>query len=110
MIGKTNPIRSKKLMAASNGRPCSYCGIQDGTIVRAHYTGFRQHQYGKGRSIKGHDLIAADLCQSCHAAFDGMQMGDGETRLERSIDQSEKFLHCVALTLVADYHEGLLKT
>ena len=110
MFEKTVPIRDKKLTQASNGRPCSNCERNDGTIVRAHYSGFRQHQYGKGKGIKGHDLIAADLCCECHALFDMYEMGRGDDPFLRDIDQSEKFLNCVIVTLVRDYKEGVLKT
>ena len=113
MIEKTAPIRSKKLMAAARDRSCINCGRDDGTIVRAHYTGYRQHQYGKGRGIKGHDLLAADLCMECHASFDRLDMGEDVTEnnntIVKTIDQSEKFLHCIALTLVRDFKAGLIK-
>ena len=78
------------------------CDAQDGTIVRAHYSGIRQHQYGKGRGIKGHDLIAADLCYRCHQSFDSYANATTE------IDRSEQFLHCVILTILADWREGLI--
>ena len=110
VIEKTEPIRDKNLTDASRDRPCSCCGARDGTVVRCHYSGMRQHIYGKGRSIKGHDLIAADLCIKCHYKFDNYQMGKGETKYQRDIDQSEQFLHCVALTLVRDYKEGVIST
>lgn len=71
----------------------------------------RQHIYGKGRSIKGHDLIAADLCGECHAEFDNLKGFDSEPdRDTRKALLSERFLHCVALTLVLDFKEGVLKT
>lgn len=109
---KVNPIRSKKAMAAANGRSCVNCGTQDGTVVRAHYTGLRQQLYGKGRGIKGHDCIAADLCQRCHSKFDQMKMGSSltsdSTTIVKKMDQSEQFLHLCALTLVRDIEEGVL--
>ena len=103
MIGKIDPIRSKKITDAAKGRTCVNCGCDDGTIVRAHYSGIRQHQYGKGRGIKGHDAIAADLCRACHEKFDGY--GNSES----AIDRSEQFLHCCALTLVRDIRDGVYK-
>lgn len=108
MIEKTAPIRSKKLMRAARGRSCVNCGACDGTVVRAHYTGMRQHAFGKGKGIKGHDLIGADLCQRCHASFDRLEVGTGETGLLRKIDSSEQFLFLVAQTLVRDFKEGVI--
>jgi len=102
MIGKIDPIRSTKLTQASKGRSCVNCGCDDGTIVRAHYSGIRQHSYGKGTRIKGHDCIAADLCKKCHTKFDGYTTGNG-------IDESEQFLHLCALTLVRDIRDGVYK-
>ena len=102
-------IRSKKLTNAARDRSCASCGACDGTIVRAHYSGMRQHSYGKGRGIKGHDCIAADLCQKCHTGFDNYEMGKGDTKLQRDIDQSEQFLHCCALTLILDIEQGVIK-
>jgi len=109
VIGKLEPIRSTKLTQASKGRTCVNCGADDGTIVRAHYSGIRQHQYGKGRGGKGHDVIAADLCASCHFAFDSYQIGHGATKFERDIDHSEQFLHCCVMTLVRDIRDGVYK-
>ena len=102
MIGKLDPIRSTKLTQASKGRTCVNCGADDGTIVRAHYSGIRALSYGKGRGIKGHDVIAADLCARCHNRLD--QYTDGN-----AIDQSEQFLHLCALTLVRDIRDGVYK-
>ena len=110
MIGqKEQIIRSKKITDAARGRSCVNCMSNDGTVVRAHYSGMRQHQYGKGRGIKGHDCIAADLCQRCHAKFDSYQVATGETQLQRDIDHSEQFLHLCFLTLVRDIQEGVYK-
>ena len=100
-------IRSKKITQAAKGRSCVCCGVEDGTIVRAHYSGMRQHQYGKGRGIKGHDCVAADLCIRCHGKFDKYEMGNGETSELRAIDQSEQFLHFCVMTVVRDIDEGV---
>ena len=100
-----SPYRNKKLLAASNGRPCVRCHKNDGTTVRAHYTGVRQHQYGKGLGQKGHDFISADLCGSCHAHFDQYQGANTSTK----IDLSEEFLHLCMLSLARDFEEGIIK-
>jgi hypothetical protein len=102
-------IRSKRITQAAKDRSCANCGINDGTIVRAHYSGMRQHQYGKGRGIKGHDCVAADLCLVCHGKFDNYEMGEGDTKELRHIDQSEQFLHLCVMTLIKDIEEGIYK-
>lgn len=102
-------IRSKKITDAARDRACVNCNAQDGTIVRAHYSGPRQHQYGKGRGIKGHDCVAADLCQKCHNQFDSYKVGQGATQMLRDIDHSEQFLHLCILTLIRDIEEGVYK-
>jgi len=100
--------RNKKLLQASKGRSCVRCGADDGTIVRAHYTGRRQHNYGKGMGCKGSDLVAADLCFRCHKDFDE-HWDLGEDGENGKIRQSEDFLHCIMLTLLRDLEEGILK-
>ena len=102
-------IRSKKITQAAKDRSCVCCGVEDGTIVRAHYSGMRQHEYGKGCAIKGHDCIAADLCQSCHRQFDTYAMGKGETKILRQIDQSEQFLHYCMMTFLRDIEAGIYR-
>lgn len=86
-------------MDASHGRSCVRCGRDDGTTVRAHYTGTRQHWYGKGRGIKGHDLIAADLCYGCHQQLD-QPNGDSE--------RDEEWSHLCWMTVLRDHEDGLI--
>jgi hypothetical protein len=78
------------------------CGSDDGTSVWAHYTGLRQHQYGKGKGIKGSDIIGAHLCYACHTELDQPQQ-------RKSVEASEEFLHCVALTLIRLVEQEILK-
>ncbi len=52
---------------AANGAACMNCGITDSTVVLCHYSGMRQHMYGKGRGRKGEDFYAAPQCVRCHA-------------------------------------------
>lgn len=110
MLNKIDPIRSKKLTNASRDRSCVCCEGNDGSIVRCHYSGLRQHAFGKGRGIKGHDLIAADLCQSCHKKLDSYEVAEGETKFQRQIDHSEQFLFYCFLTTVRDFKEGVIVT
>jgi|TARA_R100001530_G_scaffold63710_3_gene45810 hypothetical protein len=101
-------IRSKKLLAAARGASCVNCGRRDGTIVAAHYQGLRSPQYGKGKGQKPHDILVADLCHTCHTAFDGYEMGQG-TGLEKKIDASEQFQHLILKTLIRRINEGIIK-
>lgn len=101
-LQKRIPYRNKKLLKASNGRSCVRCHIDDGTIVRAHYTGFRQHTFGKGTSQKCDDHASADLCIECHTYF------DQETQ-HKSIEKSEEFLTLILLTLKRDFEEGVIR-
>lgn len=90
-----------KLTAAADGEPCVRCG-SIGTTVSCHYSGLRQHAYGKGRGIRGSDLAAADLCMQCHQHFDGYETPNDWER-------SEEFLHCCILTIIRRYEKGILR-
>ena len=111
-------IRSKKYLEAARDQSCVCCGSQDGTVVGCHYTGIRQHLFGKGRGIKCHDVCVADLCSKCHAKFDGMDVskfasetgaGAGERNYMRKIDASEQFMYLVLQTLVRRIEQGLVE-
>lgn len=52
---------------AAKGQPCMNCHRVFETVVLAHYSGQRQHAFGKGRGIKGNDKAAAPQCMECHA-------------------------------------------
>jgi hypothetical protein len=95
-----------KLRNAARGQSCVRCGVQDGTVILAHYSGPHQHKFGKGTGIKGHDAAAADLCVDCHRFFD-------EYRSEVSegwrIARSEEFLAACLLTVIRRIQQGVLK-
>ncbi len=99
---KQRTWRSPKYLNAAKGQYCVKCFADDGTIVAAHYTGLRQHIYGKGRSVKGSDILTADLCWSCHEYFDNPDE-------RKSIRRSEEFLNCIAITLMRRLEQGVLK-
>lgn len=95
---------------AAEGQSCVHCGVRDGTVVAAHYQGMRQSQYGKGKGIKPHDLMIADLCGKCHYRFDNDKIvADSIKGYARQVDHSEEFLHCVALTWIRRVNQGVLK-
>ena len=105
---KTNIVREKKILKASNGRSCINCGREDGTIVRAHYSGYRSQSYGKGKGIKCHDHISADLCDTCHDTFDRYKGKKGLMSFQEKVDLSEQFLHLCVLSLARDFQEGVI--
>jgi len=104
-ISKLSPYRNKKLLAAADGEPCVRCGSNEG-VSSCHYTGFRQHAYGKGKSIKCSDLMSAYLCGECHRYFDEYIKPQDLHLTE--IEDSEDFLHCIALTNIRRIEQGVL--
>ena len=120
-LQKLNPYRNKKLLAGAKDESCVRCGSHEG-VSSCHYTGFRQHLYGKGRGIKCSDLMSAYLCSHCHVYFDVEFGGIPNNRTSMAISQqehkdrdnkvislSEEFLHCIALTNIRRIEQGLLK-
>jgi hypothetical protein len=100
-LGKSGVIRDQRLRDDAKDQACVRCDINDGTVVSAHYTGFRQIPYGKGTGHKVHDLITAWLCLTCHQHFDQPQQ-------RKSIEASEEFLHLVTLTNCKRFQMGML--
>jgi hypothetical protein len=73
---------------------CVRCGAQDGTVVPAHYSGFRKFRYGRGLAMKVDDRLVANLCRTCHETMDTVRTDD--------VAHSEEFLHLIALTIIDD--------
>lgn len=61
-------FRSPKLLQSAEGQPCANCGKNDGTTVAAHLNSVA---FGKGVGVKCPDSLVADLCDVCHACYDG---------------------------------------
>lgn len=101
-------LRSRAMLNGARDQACVHCGVRDGTVVAAHYQGMRSTLYGKGKSIKPSDLMIADLCGRCHSLFDSHEASSLSDRYLRKIDQSEKFLHCIMLTLERRIQQGIL--
>ena len=93
------------MLAGARDQSCVNCGVSDGTIVSAHYTGLRGHLLGKGKGIKCHDLMIADLCYKCHHSFD---VGYDGSSFEKKIDLSEQFLYLIAQTLLRRVDQGII--
>jgi hypothetical protein len=100
------PIRSKEMLASARGQACICCNSMDGTVVAAHYTGFRQHSLGKGTGIKCGDIFTAHLCRKCHAKFDSLDISTFIDRYMRKIDQSEQFMFLILKTWEKLYLQG----
>lgn len=92
----------RKITEAARGESCVRCGARDGTVVLAHYTGWRQAAFGKGRGCKGSDLIGAHLCMDCHEYFD-------RPAARKSIEVSEEFLFLVCLTVIRLQSRGVIR-
>lgn len=105
MIKQKN-YRSKKLLDAARDCPCCMMCDKpnDGTIVAAHYQGFRQHALGKGTGIKPSDAAAAFICSECHDMVDGRTPGASQNQIERS----EEFLFAVVKTHDYLLSEGVM--
>ena len=74
------------------GSVCVRCGAEDGTIVPAHYSGFRKGLYGSGMGAKVDDRLTADLCRKCHAYMDAVRIDDTH--------HSEEFLHLIIMSML----------
>ena len=93
-----------KLRQSAKDQSCVACGIQDGSVVLAHYFGARRHAYGGGMGRKGHDAVAAHLCARCHKRMDT----DSKDKENRWL-HSEEFLHYCSLTWIRWIMDGTLK-
>ncbi len=97
---------AKEMLASAKGQACICCGINDGTIVAAHYQGFRSHSLGKGTGIKPHNLFIAHLCSKCHAVFDSYDSSNFPDLFMRKIDRSEAFLYMIVKTWERLFNQG----
>ena len=95
---------AKRIMAdARSGKSCIACGREGATYGR-HYNGQRSHQYGKGRGIKCHPFLVADLCHMCDIEF---QEGSVEKYNIAGRDEySEAFQHWCLMSLIRREKEG----
>tara|TARA_Y100000996_G_C22040614_1_gene444888 strand:+ start:120 stop:428 length:309 start_codon:yes stop_codon:yes gene_type:complete len=93
------------MLEGAKDQACVNCGVRDGTVVAAHYTGLRSHLFGKGTGHKPHDLCVADLCSHCHYHFD---VAGGGTSFEQKIDKSEQFLFNILKTLIRRTDQGVI--
>jgi len=96
--------RIKKILNAAKDAPCVRCG-RDGETRACHFNGTYQHQYGKGRGIKGHDMATAELCHTCDQIFT-----EGSTNGFLSKDDRDaQFLHLITMTNIRRFERGVFK-
>ena len=92
--------------ARSSYNPCIRCSSIGRTCGR-HYNGQRQHQYGKGRGIKCHPLLVADLCDECDANFQEGSVPKSDPA-ERDI-YSESFQHWCLMSAIRRFERGIFE-
>lgn len=73
-------MKNRSYTDAANGQSCVICGINDGSVVSAHYSGLGAGALGKGLGLKAGDLFVADLCSRCHAEMDSYEAGNDTAR------------------------------
>lgn len=93
---KTKPKRRQVADPDAEHRPCIRYD-REGETRNCHYNGFRQHVYGKGRSIKADDSMTAEFCQACDDLFSEKSYPKWVGG-SKSIERSEEFLHWIAMT------------
>lgn len=104
---KLKVFRSKKILAAARGEACVNCGIQDDTVVAAHYSGINAAMPGKGTGIKGHDFAVAFFCKKCHDNFDNRVKDKDYEFLDES-HRSMMFLLLILKTQARLFEKGIL--
>lgn len=65
--------RNKKLRESARGQDCQLqipgvCNHDPETVVWCHLNG---HEFGKGASLKAHDIFGFYGCSACHDVYDG---------------------------------------
>jgi hypothetical protein len=78
-LAKTEYYRSEAMMVAVRGFACGNCGARTDGVCGAHPN---WSWAAKGKSIKGHDLVAA-MCAACHCPI--LDQGKDLSREEREM-------------------------
>lgn len=91
----------ERLRQAAKGQACVRCGVEDGTVVLAHYTGARRLSYQQ--RTKSHDLVGAHLCLLCH-----QHMDTGSRVKAARWEHSEQFQHYCLLTAIRLWEQGVI--
>ena len=91
------------LTRKAKGQDCIKCHGPD--AYACHYNGPRQLVFGKGRSIKCHDLMTAEFCSRCDAEF---TEGSTDPRWKDKWDRSEEFMYWISLTNIRRYNNEII--
>lgn len=100
-------IRSEKVLRSAKGQECSarfpgICNHNPETTVWAHLNGAA---FGKGASIKAHDVLGFHACSSCHAYYD---VGHGTRPLLSAAELLSCILSAVCETWVRLIRAGIV--
>lgn len=98
----------RKVMADARrpDNPCIRCSSTGSTCGR-HYNGIRQHRYGKGRGIKCHPLMVADLCEQCDGFFQEGSVSKAD--YPARVNYSEEFQHLCLLSAIRRFERGVIQ-
>ena len=91
-----------KLTLLSKGMMCIRCGSPD--AYSCHFNGTYQHQYGKGRGIKCHDIATAEFCHHCDSEF-----SEGVNKYQSKDERDAQFLHWVTMTNIRRFNNNVLR-
>jgi len=96
------------------GRPCMHCSVE-GFTQTSHYEGLSGYKFGRGGSVKAHDIVVCGLCcdrpdkKGCHALFDDNEMLTvTEDEFMQKIDFSERHLAWCMQTIIAAVNAGVI--
>ena len=100
-----------KLTQSSKGKTCIACGAP--SAYSCHYNGPRQHDFGKGRSKKGHDIGTAEFCHDCDNVFSEGSYSPVNHPVHvawiSKWDRSEMFMYWIMMTNIRRFKDGDLK-
>ena len=92
-----------KITEGARGQDCIRCG--NSGAYACHYSGPRQHDFGKGRGRKAHDLMSAEFCHKCDQEF---TEGSTSPRWKDKWERSEEFMFHIGMTNIRRFEEGRL--
>ena len=92
-----------KITDSAKGSICIKC--QAPGAYACHYNGPRQHDFGKGRGRKAHDLMSAEFCHRCDQEF---TEGSTDPGWKDKWERSEEFMYWIGMTNIRRCEEGRL--
>ena len=79
--------RNRKLLDLAEGKACSNCGKEDGTVVAAHSN---LGVHGRGYAHQAHDCYVAFLCWNCHHWLDAVGVKKDPTGIYEPTKQDKE--------------------